>query len=67
MTMPHRNATLGAMGGGLHHARRQTDFLPIVDQVQFLHRQGFVHGDIRAYSTVFNSDEDDDSNFLKAA
>ena len=44
---------------GTHCASRPTHFLPIIDHVQFLHNQGFVHGDIRAYNTVFVDDEGD--------
>jgi hypothetical protein len=46
---------------GLHCARRPTHFLPIIDHVQFLHKQGFVHGDIRAFNTVYDCDKVDDA------
>ncbi|KAG7341152.1 hypothetical protein IV203_023103 [Nitzschia inconspicua] len=38
---------------GRHYAESPADFLPIIDQLQALHNAGFVHGDIRAYNTVF--------------
>ncbi|KAG7341239.1 phosphotransferase enzyme family protein [Nitzschia inconspicua] len=42
---------------GRHYAVSPADFLPIIDQLQALHREGFVHGDIRAYNIVFKDDE----------
>ncbi|KAG7358029.1 phosphotransferase enzyme family protein [Nitzschia inconspicua] len=38
---------------GRHYAVSPADFLPIIDQLQALHKAGFVHGDIRAYNIVF--------------
>ncbi|KAG7358024.1 RIO1 family protein [Nitzschia inconspicua] len=38
---------------GGHYAESTADFLPIIDQLQALHKAGFVHGDIRAYNIVF--------------
>ena len=45
---------------GRHEAGRPKHFLPIVAQLEDLHKQGFVHGDIRAFNTVFDYDDDDD-------
>ncbi|KAG7357907.1 phosphotransferase enzyme family protein [Nitzschia inconspicua] len=42
---------------GRHYAESPADFLPIIDQLQALHRAGFVHGDIRAFNIVFKDDE----------
>jgi serine/threonine protein kinase len=39
---------------GLHFAKFPTDFLPIIAHLQKLHKAGYVHGDIRAYNTVFS-------------
>ena len=44
---------------GIHYAKRPRSFLPIIDQLQKLHKAGFVHGDIRAFNTVFGEKEDD--------
>ena len=38
---------------GDHVATKLTSFLPIIDQLEQLHNQGFVHGDIRGFNTVF--------------
>jgi hypothetical protein len=38
---------------GGHVAERPKAFLPIIDQLEKLHENGFVHGDIRAFNTVF--------------
>jgi hypothetical protein len=38
---------------GRHYATRPTDFLPIIEHLEYLHRWGYVHGDIRAYNMVF--------------
>jgi hypothetical protein len=46
---------------GIHSASRPTHFLPIIAHLQYLHARGFVHGDIRAFNTVFDYDKDDDS------
>ncbi|KAG7357994.1 hypothetical protein IV203_014581 [Nitzschia inconspicua] len=43
---------------GRHYAKSPAEFLPIVDQLQALHRAGFVHGDIRGYNTVFKDDKE---------
>ncbi|KAG7351585.1 hypothetical protein IV203_010945 [Nitzschia inconspicua] len=38
---------------GNHYAKSPADFLPIINQLETLHRAGYVHGDIRSYNTVF--------------
>ena len=40
---------------GRHFAKTPVDFLPIIDELEALHKQGFVHGDIRGFNTVFSS------------
>jgi hypothetical protein len=42
---------------GGHYATRPTDFLPIVEHLEYLHSWGYVHGDIRAYNMVFEDRE----------
>ena len=41
---------------GVHIATRPNHFLPIIDHLEQLHSQGFVHGDIRAYNMVLQYD-----------
>lgn len=41
---------------GEHFARAPTDFVPIIKQLGQLHSRGYVHGDIRAYNTVFGKE-----------
>eukprot|EP00980_Cylindrotheca_fusiformis_P025758 scaffold14565_cov91-Cylindrotheca_fusiformis.AAC.2 len=36
---------------GDHLAKKANAFVPIIDLLQELHNQGFVHGDIRAFNT----------------
>ena len=43
---------------GSHLAMRPKHFLPIIAQLQDLHGLGFVHGDIRAFNTVFSNEVD---------
>ncbi|KAG7337537.1 RIO1 family protein [Nitzschia inconspicua] len=43
---------------GRHYAESPADFLPIIGQLQALHKAGFVHGDIRAYNIVFKDDKE---------
>jgi hypothetical protein len=43
---------------GGHVAKTPKAFLPIIDQLEMLHKKGFVHGDIRAFNTVFGVEED---------
>jgi len=39
---------------GRHDATKPTLFLPVIDQLELLHKKGFVHGDIRGFNTVFD-------------
>jgi hypothetical protein len=39
---------------GKHVATRPKAFLPIIDHLVAMHKQGLVHGDIRACNTVLN-------------
>ena len=43
---------------GSHLAMRPKHFLPIIAQLQDLHGLGFVHGDIRAFNTIFSNEVD---------
>lgn len=38
---------------GKHVAEKPSSFLSVIDQLQKLHKAGYVHGDIRAFNTVF--------------
>jgi hypothetical protein len=42
---------------GRHFAQNPKDFLPIIDHLEKLHKAGYVHGDIRAFNTVFSEEE----------
>jgi hypothetical protein len=42
---------------GGHVAKSAKSFLPVIDQLELMHQKGFVHGDIRAFNTVFNEQE----------
>ena len=42
---------------GVHYAKRPEHFLPIIDHLEQLHRNDYVHGDIRAYNMVLNYPE----------
>lgn len=53
-------ATPYRVGG--HVAKRPKAFLPIIDQLEALHKEGFAHGDIRAFNTVFT--EQDGQGYL---
>jgi hypothetical protein len=44
---------------GQHVATRPKAFVPIIDQLQSLHENGFVHGDIRAFNTVFGNESNE--------
>ena len=44
---------------GKHFATTPRAFLPIVRQLKKLHAEGFVHGDIRAFNTVFGENPED--------
>ncbi len=41
---------------GSHVATTLTDFIPIIQQLQALHENGYVHGDIRAFNVVFGGE-----------
>ena len=43
---------------GAHVAMRPTHFLPVIAQLQDLHGLGFVHGNIRAFNTIFSNEVD---------
>jgi hypothetical protein len=38
---------------GIHVATKPTAFVPIIEALEKLHALGYVHGDIRAFNTVF--------------
>jgi hypothetical protein len=42
---------------GGHVANSPKAFLPIINALQDLHERGYVHGDIRAFNTVFGANE----------
>ena len=42
---------------GCHVAKKPGAFMPIIDQLEELHKKKFVHGDIRAFNTVFGEQE----------
>jgi hypothetical protein len=42
---------------GSHFAKRPKDFIPIIDCLSKLHNEGFLHGDVRLYNTVFHNEE----------
>ena len=44
---------------GQHFATSPKAFVPIIDQLQSLHENGFVHGDIRAFNTVFGNESNE--------
>lgn len=50
-------ATPYRVGG--HVAKSAKVFLPVIAQLELLHRKGFVHGDIRAFNTVFGEQDDE--------
>ena len=43
---------------GAHVAMRPKHFLPVIAQLQDLHGLGFVHGNIRAFNTIFSNEVD---------
>jgi serine/threonine protein kinase len=47
---------------GRHDATKPSSFLPVIDQLDKLHKKGYVHGDIRGFNTVF--DEDNGQGYL---
>jgi serine/threonine protein kinase len=42
---------------GAHYAKQPEHFIPIIDHLEQLHENGYVHGDIRAYNMVLNYPE----------
>jgi hypothetical protein len=44
---------------GCHVAKKPGDFVPIIDQLEELHEKQYVHGDIRAFNTVFGEQENE--------
>jgi serine/threonine protein kinase len=38
---------------GRHYALRLSEFFPIIEDLQDLHKNGFVHGDIRGFNIIF--------------
>ena len=43
---------------GKHYAIRPDQLIPIVDCLEEMHKNGYVHGDIRAYNMVLSYDDD---------
>jgi hypothetical protein len=41
---------------GRHFAETPREFVPIIEALEQLHHDGFVHGDIRGFNTVFSSE-----------
>jgi serine/threonine protein kinase len=41
----------------VHMAQRPSDFIPVINHLQHLHEQGFVHGDIQAFNMVFDGED----------
>ena len=39
---------------GVHYAKRPERYLPIIDHLEQLHKNRYVHGDIRAHNMVLN-------------
>jgi hypothetical protein len=42
---------------GRHFAKKPGEFVPIIQALEKLHEDGFVHGDIRGFNTVFSENE----------
>jgi hypothetical protein len=49
---------------GGHGARKLTSFVPVISQLEALHRKGFVHGDIRGFNVVFGTRDDKEEGWL---
>jgi hypothetical protein len=47
---------------GYHFAHRPTDFMPIIEHLEHLHNEGFVHGDIRAFNMVLGTNDWNESS-----
>jgi hypothetical protein len=43
---------------GMHYATKPKQLLPIVDFLESMHKDNYVHGDIRAYNMVLNYEDD---------
>ena len=43
---------------GRHFAKSPKEFIPIIKHLKTLHAKGYVHGDIRAFNTVFRDKKD---------
>jgi len=41
---------------GRHFAKTPAAFIPIINELEKLHNEGFVHGDIRGFNTVFTDE-----------
>jgi serine/threonine protein kinase len=52
ITTPYHN--------GVHYATLPNQFVPIVDYLERMHANGYVHGDIRAYNMVLNYENSKD-------
>jgi len=44
---------------GVHFAQKLSDFIPILNHLQYLHENGKVHGDIRAFNMVFRHNHEE--------
>jgi len=44
---------------GGHVAKSAKVFLPVIAQLELLHKKRFVHGDIRAFNTVFGEQDNE--------
>ena len=44
---------------GQHVAQHPGDFLPIIENLEKIHKEGYVHGDVRSYNTAFPENEGD--------
>jgi hypothetical protein len=43
---------------GRHFAKKPGEFVPIISELEKLHKAGYVHGDIRGFNTVFTDVKD---------
>jgi regulator of extracellular matrix RemA (YlzA/DUF370 family) len=50
---------------GVHYAEHPLHLLPIIKQLESLHRQGFVHGDIRGQNMVLSFDKTEGSHAIE--
>jgi Ser/Thr protein kinase RdoA (MazF antagonist) len=49
---------------GRHYAESAAEFGPLVEQLEDLHRDGFVHGDIRGFNAAFRPGGEGRSQFF---